>query len=185
MMLGRLILLASALAACDGSSVRTVGAHRYVVPRTHAISDSDTPFFLPLPDPGDGFSFYLNPEADQPKRNLIRVSERTGMCARAAGTQARINKTVCATAEPVWRGRALNKVSNGVLWTYRLPPDRSGIGAPLIGCWSMIEGSHPGLCTANLGLNDLVLTVHLRDDQIVDLARIYDESVSKLESWKR
>src|SRR4051812_19457181 len=114
------LLIETLLCACSASAERRLEVRVFDILKANDISDSDAPFFLPALDPGDGFSFYLNPEASLPERNLIRVASKKRMCARAAGTAARINTTVCATLSPPWRGQALRKVSEGVLWTYDL-----------------------------------------------------------------
>src|SRR3546814_5199796 len=79
------------------------------IPRANDISDNDKPFFLSALDPSDGFSFYLNPNASLPERNLVGVASKKRMCARAAGTEALVNSTVCASRPLSWRGRTDRK----------------------------------------------------------------------------
>ena len=163
---------------------RELEGHTFDVPK-HYISDRDAPFFLPALDARDGFSFYLNPDAKLPDRNLIGVASKERTCARAAGTEARINSTVCATRPPSWRGRPLRKVSDGIFWTYNLPAE-AGQKSPasLASCFAT-DGTRPGLCTAALLYGDLVLTIHLRDNQMSALAPLYDQSVANLRRWER
>ncbi|CAD7342428.1 hypothetical protein SPHS6_04035 [Sphingobium sp. S6] len=46
-------------------------------------------------------------------------------------------------------------------------------------------GSRPGLCTANLPYDNLVLTIHFRDNQVGSLQALYDQSVASLRKWER
>lgn len=180
------ILSVSPLSACSASATRKVEGHVFAIPKLNDISDSDAPFFLPALDPGDGFSFYLNPEVTLPERNLVGVASRRRMCARAVGTQALINSTVCAATPPLWRGRSLRKVSDGVFWTYDMPM-MAGQKSPtsLASCSSMVGGSRPGLCTANLPFDNLVLTIHFRDSQVGSLQALYDQAAADLRSWEQ
>lgn len=179
------LLIAGLLTACSASTSRTLDGRVFDVPKANDIADGDAPFFLPALDPKDGFSFYLNPTASLPKRNLVAVASKTGMCARAAKTEARINSTVCAARPLSWKGQRLRKVLNGVFWTYDLPA-RAGQKPPsLVGCSAMGGDSEPGLCTAVLPYGDLVLTIHFRDNQIGSLATLYDQSTASLRSWER
>lgn len=181
-----LLLISCLLSACSGSAQRTLDGRVFDVPKTNDISDSDAPFFLPALDPNDGFSFYLNPDAGLPERNLVAVASRKRMCARAAGTEARINSTVCAARPPLWQHRPLLKVSDGVFWTYDLPAAAGQKRAPsLAGCSAMAGGTRPGLCTAVLPYGDLVLTIHFRDNQISSLEALYDQSTASLRRWER
>lgn len=180
------LLIASSLGACSESGVRKLEGHLFDIPKPNDIPDSDAPFFLPALDSRDGFSFYLNPEASLPERNLIGVASKERMCARAAGTQARINSTVCAVRPPSWRGRPLHKVSNGVFWTYDLPAEAGQKSPPsLASCSVMSGGSRPGLCTASLPYGDLFLTIHFRDNQVGSLQALYDQSAANLRKWER
>src|SRR3546814_10457301 len=89
--------IVSLLSACSASAERRLEGRVFDIPRANDISDNDKPFFLPALDPSDGFSFYLNPSASLPERNLVGVASKTRMCARAAGTEALVNSTVCAS----------------------------------------------------------------------------------------
>lgn len=180
------LLIASLLGACSASAERRLEGRVFDIPKANDISDSDAPFFLPALDPSDGFSFCLNPEASLPERNLVVVASKKRMCARAAGTEARVNFTVCATRPLSWRGRPLHKVSDGVFWTYDLPPETGQKSPPsLASCSAMGGGSRPGLCTANLPYGELVLTVHFRDNQVASLQALYDQSIGSLGRWER
>src|SRR3546814_9494293 len=100
--------------------------------------------FLPALYLSDGFSFYLNPSASLPERNLVGVASKKRMCARAAGTEALVNSTVCASRPLSWRGRTLRKVSDGVFWTYQLPAEAGQKRPPsLASCSAMGGGSRP------------------------------------------
>ena len=181
-----LLLIATLLSACSSSSERRLDGRVFDVPKANDISDSDTPFFLPTPDPSDGFSFYLNPEASLPERNLVGVASKKRMCARAAGTEARVNSSVCANRPLSWRGRPLRKVSDGLFWTYQLPAETGHKPPPsLASCFAMAEASRPGLCTASLPYGDLVLTIHFRDNQVDSLQALYDQSTASLRRWER
>src|SRR3546814_14146557 len=81
-------LFRSLLSACSASAERRLEGRVFDIPRANDISDNDKPFFLPALDPSDGFSFYLNPSASLPERNLVGVASKKRMCARAAGTEA-------------------------------------------------------------------------------------------------
>lgn len=174
------------LSACSASAERTLEGRIFDVPKENAISDSDAPFFLPALDPSDGFSFYLNPGASLPELTLVGVASKKRLCARAAGTGARINSTVCATRLLSWRGRPLRKVSDGIFWTYNLPVE-AGQKSPLslASCSAMDGGSQAGLCTANLPYGELVLTIYFRDDQVDSLQALYDQSAASLRKWER
>ncbi|WP_157084820.1 hypothetical protein [Sphingomonas pituitosa] len=163
---------------------RKLNGHVFAVPTANDIADSSTPFFLPLPGPGDGFSFYLNPEASLPARVLIGVESKRVICSRAAGSEALVNGTVCAATMPTWRGVELQKVRDGVFWRYELPPTGSNVSPTPVNC-SALADRGDGLCTAVLPYNDLVLSIHLRDSQMRSLEALYDDAVSKLKSWER
>src|SRR3546814_4176976 len=110
------------------------------------------------------------------------------MCARAAGTEALVNSTVCASRPLSWRGRTLRKVSDGVFWTYQLPAEAGQKRPPsLASCSAMGGGSRPGLCTADLPYDNLVLTIHFRDNQVGSLQALYrsEEQPSELQSLMR
>jgi len=179
------ILVAGLLWACSESTTRKLEGHAFDVPKLNDISDSDAPFFLPALDARDGFSFYLNPEASLPDQNQISVASKERMCARAAGTEAQINSTVCAARPPQWRGQPLRKVSDGVFWTYELPPEVGQKSPASLASCSAMEGTGQGLCTAVLPYGDLTLTIHLRDNQLASLATLYDQSVANLQRWER
>lgn len=179
------LLIAGLLGACPASAQRKLDGHVFDIPKRNDIPDRDAPSFLPAPDPGDGFSFYLNPEASLTARNLVGVANKARICARAAGTAAQINATVCAARPPSWRGRPLRKVSDGASWTYDLAAERPKSHASLASCSAVAEGSQPGLCAASFLYGDLVLTIHFRDDQIASLETLYDQSVANLRRWKR
>lgn len=178
-------LLAELLLACSASAARKLEGHTFDVPKRNDIADSDAPFFLPALDARDGFSFYLNPDARLPDQILVGVASKERMCARVAGTEARINSTVCAARPPSWRGRPLTKVSDGVFWTYDLPAEVGQQSpASLVSC-SAMAGSRPGLCTAPLPYGDLILTIHFSDSQLALLATLYGQSVANLRRWER
>lgn len=181
-----LLIITALLAACSASTERKLGGHIFDIPKANDISKRDAPFFLPPSDPRDGFSFILNPGGSLPNQNLIGVASKEQMCARAAGTQAQINSTVCAAPVISWRGISLRKVSDGVFWTYNLPTEAEGqASTALVNCFAMADGKGQGLCTAPLPHGDLVITIHLRDNQIVSLASLYDQSVARLRRWER
>src|SRR3546814_10833902 len=69
--------IVSLLSACSASAERRLEGRVFDIPRANDISDNDKPFFLPALDPSDGFSFYLNPSASLPERNLVRSEEHT------------------------------------------------------------------------------------------------------------
>jgi hypothetical protein len=180
------LLAASLLCACSESVERKLEERVFDVPKANDISDSDAPFFLPALDPNSGFSFYLNPNASLPERNLVAVASKRRMCARAVGTEALINSTVCAIRPISWRDRPLRKVSDGVFWTYDLPAEAGQKSSPaVVSCYAMAESSQRGLCMASLPYEDLVVTVHLRDDQVGSLQALFDQSVASLRSWQR
>lgn len=178
--------IVSSLTACSASAERRLEDHVFHIPKANDISDSDAPFFLPALDPNDGFSFYLNPKASLPERNLVGVASKNRMCARAAGTAAQINSTVCTIRPLSWRDRSFRRVGDDVFWTYDLPAE---IGrkspAPLASCFAMSGGTRSGLCTASLPYGDLVLTVHFRDSQIGSLHALYDQATASLRKWQR
>lgn len=179
------LFIVTLLGACSASVERRLEGRVFEVPTVNDISDTDTPFFLPASDAKDGFSFYLNPEAGLPERNLVAVASKKRMCARAAGTEARVNLTVCAAGPPSWRSRPLRKVSDGVFWTYDLPAEAGQRAPSLAGCSAMDDGARPGLCTAVMPYGDLVLTIHFRDNQVGSLGAMYDQSTASLRRWER
>lgn len=181
-----ILLSVSPIGACSASATRKVEGHVFAIPKLNDIPDSDAPWFLQPLDPGDGFSFYLNPQALLPEQILVGVASKQRMCARAAETQAFVNFTVCAATPPLWRGQPLRKVSDGVFWTYDLPTV-AGQKAPasLASCSAMGGGSRPGICTANLPFGDLVLTIHFRDDQVGSLPAFYDQAAADLRRWEQ
>lgn len=180
-----LLLIAGIISACSASANRTLDGHVFDVPKANDISDSDAPIFLPAPDPNDGFSFYLNPNANLPDLIAVGVDSKKRLCARAAGTGARVNLTVCAVRPPAWRNRPLRKVSDGIFWTYDLPASAGQEAPSLAGCFAMSGGSRSGLCTAVLPYGDLVLTINFRDNQIGSLPALYDLSTASLRTWER
>jgi hypothetical protein len=179
------LFIVTLLGACSASAERRLEGRVFQVPTVHDISDTDAPFFLPASDPKDGFSFYLNPEASLPERNLVTVASKKRMCARAAGTEARVNLTVCAASPPSWRSRQLRKVSDGVFWTYDLPAEAGQKAPSLASCFAMEDGARPGLCTAVMPSGDLVLTIHFHDNQVGSLGAIYDQSTASLRRWEQ
>lgn len=185
-LIAALLMTASLVGACSASAQRSLEGRVFDVPKENDISGSEVPFFLPALDPNDGFSFDLNPEAALSERNLVGVASRKRMCARAAGTGALVNSTVCVSRPLSWRGRPLRKVSDGVFWTYKLPMENGEKSPPvLINCFAMNGGSRTGLCTASLPYDNLVLTIHFRDNQVGSLQALYDQSVASLRKWER
>src|SRR3546814_17444265 len=147
--------IVSLLSACSASAERRLEGRVFDIPRANDISDNDKPFFLPALDPSDGFSFYLNPSASLPERNLVGVASKKRMCARAAGTEALVNSTVCATLPLSWRARTHRKVSGGVFWTYQLPADTGQKRPPSLAIFSAIGGtSRPGRSEAHRAGNE-------------------------------
>ncbi|WP_133243788.1 hypothetical protein [Sphingomonas pokkalii] len=167
------------------SGTRKLNGHVFAVPAANDIPDSSTPFFLPLPGPGDGFSFCLNPEADLRAQILIGVESKKQICSRAAGSEALVNHTVCAPTMPPWRGVAMRKNRDGVLWRYELPSASGNVAAAPVSCFALADNSGDGLCTARLPYKDLILSIHLRDSRMSALEASYADAVSKLESWER
>lgn len=96
-----------------------------------------------------------------------------------------MNRTVCASTMPSWRGVAMRKVSGGVFWRYELPSAAGNAAAAPVNCSAFADGSGEGFCTAVLPYEDLVLSIHLRDSQMPRLEALYDDAVSKLKSWER
>lgn len=181
-----LILATSALYMCSAAPERKLEGHVFDIPELNDISDSAAPFFLPAVRSDDGFSFVLNPQASLPDQNLIEVTSKRLICAAAAGTEARVNATVCAARPLPWRDRRLQKRGDEVFWTYDLPAGPGQKSPPsLASCFAMAERSTPGLCTAVLPYGDLVLTVHFRDNQAASLQALYDQSVANLRDWER
>ncbi len=178
------LVVVGSLAFLSGGT-RKLNGHVFTVPAANDIPDSWTPFFLPLPGPGDGFSFYLNPEAVLPARVLIGVESKQRICSRAAGSQALVIGTVCAAAMPRWRGVAMRKDGDGVFWRYALPSTTGHAAAAPVNCSALADKSGDGLCTAVLPYKDLVLSIHLRDSRVQSLEALYDDAVGKLERWER
>lgn len=177
---------ASLVSGCSASAQRTLEGRVFDIPKANVVLDSDAPFFLPALNPRDGFSFYLNHEATLPDRNLVGVASKKRMCARAAGTEALVNSTVCANRPFSWRGRPIRKVTDGVFWTYQLPAGKGEMPpSVLASCFAMAGGSRPGLCTAILPYDNLVLTIHFRDNQVGALQALYDQSATSLRRWER
>src|SRR3546814_17177523 len=76
--------------------------------------------------------------------------------------------------------------SDGVFWTYQFPAEAGQKRPPsLASCSAMGGGSRPGLCTANLPYDNLVLPIHFRDNQVGSLQALYDQSVASLRKWAR
>lgn len=181
-----LMLAASALCMCSAAPERKLEGHVFDIPEPNDVSNSDAPFFLPAQRSDDGFSFVLNPQASLPDQNLIAVASKRLICAAAAGTEARVNATVCAAGPLLWRDRRLQKRGDEVFWTYDLPAEPGQKSSPsLASCFAMAERSEPGLCTAALPYGDLVLTVHFRENQAASLQELYDRSVANLRDWER
>lgn len=180
------VLWVGLLCSCSTNVTRKLDGRVFDVPKRYDRADSDKPFFLPMLNPDDGFAFTLNPQAALHDQNLISVASKKRICARAAGTKAQVNYTICTTALLSWQGLPLRKVTDGVFWTYDLPatPDHASPRS-LANCFAMDEHSGTGLCTASLPYGNLVLTVHLRDNQVSSLQALYDQSVSHLRDWER
>src|SRR3546814_13698915 len=82
--------IVSLLSACSASAERRLEGRVFDIPRANDISDNDKPFFLPALDPSDGFSFYLNPSASLPERNLVGVASKKigrASCRTSVGLQ--------------------------------------------------------------------------------------------------
>lgn len=82
------------LSGCSASAERQLEGRVFDIPKANDISENEGLFFLPVRDPRDGFSLYLNPGSILPELNLVGVASKKRMCARAAGTETRINSTV-------------------------------------------------------------------------------------------
>jgi hypothetical protein len=162
-----------------------VATHRFTVPPPHAIPDSARPFFLPPSD--EGLSFVINPEAELPNQVVVGVGSRDAVCARAAGTNAYINSTVCDPLPFSWRGIPLRKSGDETFWNYLLPATGGSAGSKqqqvLVSCYKLDAGGKRGLCTANLPFRDLVLTLHIKDSEIPNLAQYFDRATSLLRRW--
>lgn len=180
------VLWVSLLCGCSPNVTRKLDGRIFYVPKSYDGADSDKPFFLPTLNPDDGFSFTLNPQVALLDQNLITVASKKRICARAAGTKAQVNSTICATPPLSWQGLPLRKMTDGVFWTYDLPaaPEYASPRS-LVSCFAMDERSEAGLCTASLPYGKLVLTVHLRDNQVGSLRSLYDQSVLHLREWER
>jgi hypothetical protein len=176
------------LAACSETSTRSLGEHVFDVPNSYDIADNDAPFFLQPLDPRDGFSFYLNRSAALPDRVLVAVASKDRMCAGAVGTEAQINATVCSSQPFAWRKKPLHQVKDGVFWTYDLSVNTLDQDRPtrvsVAGCFQS-GGPGRGLCTATLPYRDLVLSLHLTDNEMTELDSLYDQAVAHLDAWER
>lgn len=177
------------LAACSTKTKRRLGQHIFEVPEAYNVADDDAPFFLPALDPSDGFSFYLNPAAALPDRVLVGVASKDRMCARAAGTEARINSTVCASRPLAWRRKPLRKFSDSAFWTYDLPLEASRkqrtSRASLASCYAMAESAQPGLCMANLRSRADHSFARQRDEPVGRTLRTICEQVARVGTLRR
>lgn len=79
----------------------------------------------------------------------------------------------------------MRKNSDGVFWRYELPSASGNDAAAPVNCSAFADKSGEGFCTAVLPYKDLVLSIHLRDSQMPTLEALYNQAVSKLESWER
>lgn len=79
----------------------------------------------------------------------------------------------------------MRKNSDGVSWRYELPSATGNVAAAPVSCFALADKSGDGLCTAWLPYKDLILSIHLRDSRMRSLEALYDDAVSKLESWER
>lgn len=168
------------LSGCANAQ-QQVANHRYEVPPANLVPKSDYPFFLPKSDE-EGFIFTLNPEAELRQQRSVLVQNRERVCARANGA-GYVSRTVCGPREIAWRGHGWRKAGDETWWTYS--PDTPVRGdAPFVSCHKMQIEGHTGLCSATLGLGDLLLTISLNDDELPKLEMTYQRAVSLLRSWE-
>lgn len=159
-----------------------MGNHRFRVPPEHLVPESTYPFFLPPPSE-DGFIFLLNPTAARTEQHSVLVQKREIICARARGSKARVNSTICAPEQVEWRGHRWLRNGNETHWTYS-PEMPSGSPAPFVSCFKITIPDHPGLCGAILPADDLALTISLNADELPALEGTYERAVSALRAWE-
>src|SRR6185312_16092994 len=136
------------------ASERSAG-RLFDVPRANLIPDSARPFFLP--PSRDGFIFKLNPEAALPEQVIIGVESKADVCARAAGSHARANTTICNDHQVKWRA-PLQRSGDDTIWSYTA--GEAGKTSVIVGCFKATNG---GLCTSALPWRDQVLNISFRD----------------------
>lgn len=169
------------LSASCTNGQQQVSGHRYDVPVANLIPDSSYPFFLPRPT-DDGFIFILNPKADLRQQRTVLVEDRATVCRRANG-DGNVSKTICGPNIIEWQGHEWLRRGDDTFWTYS-PKTSSGANAPFVSCFKMEIEGHPGLCSATLDLDDLVLTIGLNDDELPALEATYQRAVLMLSSWE-
>jgi len=152
--------------------------HHYDVPRAYLIPDSTRPFFLP-PSRG-GFAFNLNPEAALPDQVIVGVESKATVCARARGSPADVNVTVCGQAKASWRGRPLKRKGDEIFWIYA--DDALDRATVIVRCFAATGG---GLCMTTIPWGENVLSIHLRDADVGSLPRLVDQSTKLLARWER
>ncbi|MGU3455652.1 hypothetical protein ACLBV5_05000 [Brevundimonas sp. M1A4_2e] len=158
-----------------------VSGHRYDVPVAYLIPGSSFPFFLPEPK-DEGFLFILNPEADLRRRILVVVEGRAEVCRRANGS-GYVSKTICSPKPIEWQGHEWLRNGDDTFWTYS-PNTSSGANTPFISCFKMETEGRSGLCSATLGVDDLALTIKLKDDEIPALEATFQKAMAMLRSWE-
>jgi hypothetical protein len=168
------------VAGCADAQQQVAG-HLYNVPSANLISKSAYPFFLPKSQ-DDGFIFILNPEAELRQQRTVLVQEREAVCARANGA-GYVSRTICGPRQVKWKGHGWVRKGDETFWTYS-PDTPSHPDAPFISCHSMEIKGHPGLCSATLTFDGLVLTIGLNDDELPGLETTYQRAVSMLRSWE-
>jgi len=181
------MLLPIALGSCSPSNEHTLAGHTFVVPKLNDTS-SDTLFFLPTPDPRDGFSFILNPDARLPDQVRVLIGSKARDCARAAGTKADIIQTICPSRALEWRDVALKRVGNRTFWNYELPATTSQKDAAVVARCSEMgtrADPKPGLCLATLPYKNLTISIGFRDNQATVIQSLYDRVVNDLRQWER
>ncbi len=173
---------AFSLAACN--NVQNEGGFQFQVPEENLISKSDYPFFLAGWPDTDGFIFILNPEAPLQKHVSVVVSDREDVCANANETNAYVNTSACAPSSIDWRNGPLVRHGDASFWTYSvaaIPDDKPAI---FVSCHAMSLEGHPGICTATLPFKSLVLSIGVDDDEVPNLDRVFDRTVTVLENWE-
>lgn len=168
------------VAGCADAQQQVAG-HFYHVPSANLVSKSAYPFFLPKSQ-DDGFIFILNPEAELRQQRTVLVQEREAVCARANGA-GYVSRTICAPQHVEWEGHGRVKKGDETFWTYS-PDTPPNTDAPFVSCHSMETKGHPGLCSATLTLDGLVLTIGLNDDELPGLEATFQRAASMLRSWE-
>jgi hypothetical protein len=168
------------LAGCADAQQQVAG-HLYDVPSANLISKSAYPFFLPKSQDGE-FIFILNPEAELRQQRTVLVQEREAVCARTKGA-GYIFGTICGPEQVEWKGHGWRRKGDETFWTYS-PDTSSNADAPFISCHRMEIEGHPGLCSATLPLDGLVLTIGLNDDELSGIEATYQRAASMLRSWE-